>query len=142
MARFIDASFDVNADVEGHHATWLTAGYPPEEEGEFAGALYFDTLDPDRNAVDFVLIPGPPGPQIPNGYHLELGGVATHGDGDFSDGAVALTPDMSVSEAVDRINEKLKEVDDEAPDLSDVEITGGTISNVTLINVTVDGGEF
>lgn len=173
MGRSIDATFDVNVDVEGHHATWLTAGYPPEEEGEFAGVLYFDVLDPDRNATDYVQIPGPPGPagedgqdgtNIPDGfhlplgetasdgsfdlegdvdltattpvslaialvngalkelrdefdefdpdvevdgYHVPLGDVSSHGDGDFGDGAIALNPDMPVTEAVDRLNEIL-----------------------------------
>lgn len=139
MANSIDCNFDVNVDVDAYHSTYLTAGSPPVEEGEFAGALYFDEYDGTDNVVDIVVVQGP---SADNGYELPLGGVATNGDGDFGDGVVPLDAAMSVSEAIDRINEEVKRIDDEAPDLSNVDITGGTIANVTLINVTVDGGEF
>lgn len=173
MARRIDATFDVNADVDSRRTTLLTAGAPPEAEGEYCGVLFFDELDPDRNAVDFVLIPGPAGedgepgppgrdaneftgfefnlgsdqsdgafgydgqieltPDTPvsdaigrlneeakavrqaleglepdiDGYKVPLGDVSSSGDGDFGDGAVPLDPEMSASEAIDRMNEVL-----------------------------------
>lgn len=132
MAQYASITCDVSVDFDTRRAYPMTLGNPPEEEGDTCGALYFSDRDPDADAVD--IITGPPGPQgepgppgtpgtngtdgqdgadgadgsvIPNGYFLELGDVSSHGDGDFSDGAVALEPDMSVTEAVDRINEVL-----------------------------------
>lgn len=68
-----------------------------------------DALVWDEVAQRWVNAPqtGGGGVNIPNGFHLKLGGVETHGDGDFGDGAVALDAQMSLSEATDRINEVL-----------------------------------
>lgn len=45
------------------------------------------------------------GPVIETGFDLPLGGVATHGDGSWTPGALPLTDSTRVSEAIDQFNE-------------------------------------
>jgi hypothetical protein len=115
MTTECDVTFDVNVDAETHRARPQTFGTPPEAEADTCGSLFFGEASDEDPGIEFINVPGPkgdPGDQGPAGGNIQFGfelplgdDPATDGTGPWDQGgAVPLTPDESVSEAISKLN--------------------------------------
>lgn len=115
MSGGVDVTFDVNVDAETHRARPQTFGTPPEAEADTCGSLFFGEASDEDPGIEFINVPGPkgdPGDQGPAGGTIQFGFELPLGDDPVTDGtgpwdaggAVPLTPNESVSEAISKLN--------------------------------------